>query len=85
MMETDISKAMVTLDEDAFRYDGTEHFPTVTVTGAGDYEGEATAYFAIRSVIGDTDGDGLDIIDATYIQRFLVGMDVPYPVDAMMT
>ena len=32
----------------------------------------------------DVDGDGLNVIDATWIQRFLVGMDVPYPVDEVM-
>ena len=107
---TDISAALVTLDEDVFRYDGTEHFPTVTVTlgdvildpetdysvayadhqlagtatvtvtGAGDYEGVATAYFAIRNVLGDTDGNGaVEIIDATLIQRRIVGLTVPDP------
>ena len=100
----------MTLDEKAFRYDGTEHFPavtatlddvildpetdytvayadnqlagtaTVTVTGAGNYEGEATAYFAIRNVLGDSDGNGeIEVVDATLIQRRLVDLTVPDP------
>jgi hypothetical protein len=108
--KTDISTALVTLDEKAFRYDGREHFPavtatlddvildpetdytiaytdnqtagtaTVTVTGAGEYEGEATVHFAIRNVLGDTDGNGeVEIVDATLIQRRLIFMAVPDP------
>ena len=108
--KTDISTALVTLDEKAFRYDGTEHFPavtatlddvildpetdytiaytdnqtagtaTVTVTGAGEYEGEATVHFAICNVLGDTDGNGeVEIVDATLIQRRLIFMAVPDP------
>ncbi len=108
--KTDISAAQITLDEDVFRYDGTEHFPavtvtlddvildpetdytvayadnqatgtaTVTVTGAGNYEGEATAYFAIRNVLGDSDGNGeIEVVDATLIQRRLVDLTVPDP------
>lgn len=108
--KTDISTALVTLDEKAFRYDGTEHFPavtatlddvildpetdytiaytdnqtagtaTVTVTGAGEYEGEATVHFAICNVLGDTDGNGeVEIVDATLIQRCLIFIAVPDP------
>ncbi len=108
--KTDISTAAVMLEAEAYRYDGTEHFPavtvslddvildpetdytvayadnqatgtaTVTVTGAGNYEGEATAYFAIRSVLGDTDGNGeIEVVDATLIQRRLVDLTVPDP------
>lgn len=108
--KTDISTAAVMLEAEAYRYDGTEHFPavtvslddvilnpetdyslaytdnqatgtaTVTVTGNGSYEGEATAYFAIRSVLGDTDGNGeIEVVDATLIQRRLVDLTVPDP------
>ena len=108
--KTDISTAAVMLEAEAYRYDGTEHFPavtvslddvilnpetdyslaytdnqatgtaTVTVTGAGNYEGEATAYFAIRSVLGDTDGSGeIEVVDATLIQRLLADMETPDP------
>lgn len=53
---------------------------TVTVTGCGDYEGEQPATFAIKNVLGDTDGDGLvGIIDVTLIQRRLAGLEVPDP------
>ena len=105
-----ISTAAVMLEAEAYRYDGTEHFPavtvslddvilnpetdyslaytdnqatgtaTVTVTGAGNYEGEATAYFAIRNVLGDSDGNGeIEVVDATLIQRRLVDLTVPDP------
>ena len=108
--KTDISTAAVLLEAEAYRYDGTEHFPavtvslddvilnpetdytvayadnqatgtaTVTVTGAGNYEGEATAYFAIRNVLGDSDGNGeIEVVDATLIQRRLVDLTVPDP------
>ena len=108
--KTDISTAAVMLEAEAYRYDGTEHFPavtvslddvildpetdytvayadnqatgtaTVTVTGAGNYEGEATAYFAIRNVLGDSDGNGeIEVVDATLIQRRLVDLTVPDP------
>lgn len=108
--KTDISTAAVMLEAEAYRYDGTEHFPavtvslddvildpetdytvayadnqatgtaTVTVTGAGNYEGEATAYFAIRNFLGDSDGNGeIEVVDATLIQRRLVDLTVPDP------
>ncbi|MBQ9248209.1 MAG: leucine-rich repeat protein [Ruminococcus sp.] len=108
--KTEISTAAVMLEAEAYRYDGTEHFPTVTVslddvilnpetdyslaytdnqatgtatvtvTGAGNYEGEATAYFAIRNVLGDSDGNGeIEVVDATLIQRRLVDLTVPDP------
>lgn len=53
---------------------------TIRIIGRGDYEGEQLATFAIKNVLGDTDGDGLvGIIDVTLIQRRLAGMDVPDP------
>ena len=53
---------------------------TATVTGCGDYEGEAYASFAIKNVLGDADGNGqVGITDVTVIQRRLAHIDVPDP------
>lgn len=92
---------------------------TVTISGQGDYEGEAYARFEIKNVLGDVDasgyidvvdatfvqrratliptpfderadvvgdinGDGLDISDATFILRYLTRLQVPYPIDEMI-
>lgn len=53
---------------------------SIHVIGCGNYEGDLYAAFAIKNVLGDADGDGtISIIDATCIQRRLVGIDVLNP------
>lgn len=47
-----------------------------------DLQGDADGLIALR---GDIAGDGVDISDATFIQRKLAGIEVPYPVGEPMT
>lgn len=52
---------------------------TVTITGQGDFEGEAYALFEIKNVLGDVDASGYaDVVDATFVQRRATGVSTPY-------
>ena len=53
---------------------------TIHIVGRGDYQGELTAGFAVKNILGDADGDGIvSIVDVTVILRHLIKIKVPDP------
>lgn len=69
------------------RYNAESGIYSVTVSGAKSYSGiEMNGSVEVSAkILGDVDGDGeVTVIDATYIQRYEAGFNIPIDVAALL-